>query len=126
MNLYLFAHHGKPEKTKSLMSFDLWFRIGILLAVAGVGLASLAGQGITDAPWLAIKLLLFAAAIVFSLFVRILFKPFRPALARIVAGTPEPGDEAILKRSLAQTRLAVLGIWGSAAAAALVGLWQPN
>jgi len=125
MNLYLYANHGAPEKTKSIMSFDLWFRIAILVVVAGVGAASLAGQGITDAPWLAIKLLLFSAAMVFSLFVRILFKPFRPALARVVAGEGSAEDEAIMRSSLARTRLAVLGIWGSASAAALVALWKP-
>ncbi len=125
MNIYLYVNHGAPDKTKGVMAFDLWFRIAILILVAGVGVASLAGEGITDAPWLAIKLLLFSAAMVFSLFVRVLFKPFRPALARIVAGNPEPGDEATLRSSLARTRLAVLGIWGCAAAAALVALWKP-
>ncbi len=125
MNVYLYMNHGAPEKTRAVMSFDLWFRIAILLIVGGVGLASLAGQGITDQPWLAIKLLLFALAIVFALGVRVLFKPFRPALARIVAGNPNPDDEAVMKNSLARTRLAVLGIWGSASAAALVALWKP-
>ena len=125
MNVYLYMNHGAPEKTRGVMSFDLWFRISILIVVGGLGLASLAGQGITDQPWLAIKLLLFALAIVFALCVRVLFKPFRPALARIVAGNPEPGDEAVMKSSLAKTRLAVLGIWGSASAAALVALWKP-
>lgn len=125
MNVYLYTNHDAPEKTKPVMSFDLWFRIAILTVVAVVGVASLAGQGITDAPWLAIKLLLFSAAMVFSLFVRVLFKPFRPALARIVAGAGSAEDEAVMHSSLARTRLAVLGIWGSAAAAALVGLWKP-
>jgi len=125
MNLYLYANHDAPEKTKGVMSFDLWFRIAILIVVAGIGLASLAGQGVTDQPWLAIKMLLFAAAIVFSLGVRFLFKPFRPALARIVAGNPGPNDETIMRNALARTRLAVLGIWGCAAGAALIALWKP-
>ena len=125
MNVYLYVNHDAPEKTQGLMSFDLYFRIAILLIVGGIGVASLAGQGITEQPWLAMKLLLFAAAIVFALCVRVLFKPFRPALARIVAGNPNPDDEAVMKNALARTRLAVLGLWGSAGAAALVALWKP-
>jgi hypothetical protein len=125
MNLYLYVNHGAPEKTKSVMTFDLWFRIGLLITVASIGAASLAGQGITDQPWLAIKMLLFALAIVFALGVRMLFKPFRPALARIVAGNPNPDDEAVMRNALARTRLAVLGIWASAGGAALVALWKP-
>jgi uncharacterized membrane protein SirB2 len=125
MNIFLFANHGAPEKTSGVMSFDLWFRIAILLVVGGLGLASLAGHGITDQPWLALKMVLFAATIVFALGVRMLFKPFRPALARIVAGNPQPDDETIMRNALARTRLAVLGIWGCAAGAALVALWKP-
>ena len=125
VNLYLYANRSEPQKTAAWLVFDHWFRISILVAVAYFGISSLLGGGVTDTPWLAIKLLLYSLSMVFGMGVRVLFKPFRPALARVIAGDASEKDQQIMRSSLARTRVAVLGIWFSAAGAALVALWKP-
>lgn len=126
VNLRLYALGARSEQGRPWGRFDLGFRalIGVLLAGAAVG--SLAGFGLNAPPWLALKLLLFAASIGFAMAVRILFRPFRPALARVESGASNPDDQVVMARSLFRTRLAVVGIWLCAGAAAFLGLWQPG
>lgn len=126
VNLRLYALGARSERGKPWGQFDLGFRglIGIGLALAA--LSSLAGLSNVMPTWLALKVLLFAASIGFAMAVRLLFRPFRPALARVQSGSSDPEDQAIMTRSLFRTRVAVVGIWICAAAAALLGLWQPG
>lgn len=125
MILYLYVNRRKPEKIGWLATVDVWFRTGVLIVVAGLGVAALAGRGVTDQPWLAIKLLIFALAILFSLMTRFLFHPFKLASARLRAGTSTAQDDADMRRALARARLPILGIWAMTLAAAAIGLWKP-
>lgn len=126
VNLRLYALGARSERGRPWGRFDLGFRGLIGILVAGAALGSLAGFGVDLPAWLALKLLLFAASIGFAMAVRLLFRPFRPALARVASGSANPEDQAVMARSLIRTRLAVVGIWLCAGGAALLGLWRPG
>lgn len=125
INLYVYMNRANPDRIKSVVQFDTLWRIILLIAIAAVAIASFLGVGITTNISLASKLLIYAMAIALSLVLRILFKPYRPALARIVADGDNAGDSAIMKRALARARPIVISIWLLTIVAAAIGLWMP-
>lgn len=124
-SLVLYARRTRPQGLGAWRALDLTARIAAALAATTAGAAALAGLGPTDSVWLALKLLIFAAAIFLSLVLRVLFRPYRPALARVAAGTGAADDDAVMQRSLARARPVVLGIWLLTVIAAALGLWKP-
>ncbi len=125
LNGWLYAHRGDALRTAPWRRFDVAWRSVIGTAVLVAGLAALAGFGITDNRSLALKLLIFAAAIFLSLVLRRVFLPFRPALRRLADGTGGHADVVLMQRTLSRTRPIVLGIWALTVMAAALGLWQP-
>lgn len=125
LNLWLYLNRGNPLRTAPWRRFDVAWRSLIGTGVLLAGLVALAGAGVTDNRSLALKLLVFSAAVFLSLVLRRVFMPFRPALQRIASGAGGDADVAIMQRTLSRTRPIVLGIWGLTVAAAALGLWQP-
>lgn len=125
VNLTVYVNRHQSEKVKGLVTFDSVWRSTVLTIVAIAGLASFFGVGVTENPFLAAKLLIYSGAILMSLVLRVLFRPYRPALARIRAGSGGAEESAIMMRALSQARPAILGIWALTILAAAIGLWQP-
>ena len=93
----------------------------LLIALALTGLAGLAGP--IDLPgFLSWKLLILAAAIALGLAVRRLLKPFSAALPGLASGAPSEAEDAAIRGSLRQVRIAVLALWALLAAAAVLGI----
>jgi len=105
--------------------FDTAWRIFLLIALVSVAAASFFGVGITSSLSLIAKLMIFALAIALTLVLRALFKPYRPALARIAAGGDSAEDSAAMKRALANAKPIVILIWSLTIVAAAIGLWKP-
>lgn len=124
-NLTIYRNRRRLPEIGALLRFDALWRSAVLVIAAAVALASLTGAGITANASLAAKLLIYAAAIALSLVLRVLFKPYRAALARIEAGGDDLRNTAIMSRALSRSRVVVLSIWLSTVAAAALGLWQP-
>lgn len=124
-NLFVYRNRANPERVRSVVRFDTVWRIFVLIAIVGVAAASFFGVGITSSLSLIAKLMIFALAIALSLVLRALFKPYRPALARIAAGGDSAQDSAVMKRALANARPIVFLIWSLTIAAAAIGLWKP-
>ncbi|TGY90171.1 hypothetical protein E5163_03335 [Marinicauda algicola] len=100
---------------------DLAIRIGLMIALALTGLAGLAAP--IDLPgFLSWKLLILAAAIALGLAVRRLLKPFSAAMPGLASGAPSEADNAAIRGSLRQVRLAVVALWGLIVAAAILGI----
>lgn len=125
VNLIIYRNRHRITEMGSWLRFDLIWRSTILLLATAAGAASLAGIGFTDNVSLALKLLIYAAAIALSLLLRTLFRPYRPALARIEAGGDDAENSAIMDRALSRARPVVLAIWFLTVVAAALGLWQP-
>ncbi|MFT7287734.1 MAG: hypothetical protein ACI87W_001849 [Halieaceae bacterium] len=129
--LYIYRNRKSPDSTQGARNFDLWLRVVIISAATGTAVAGLLGTGHISSTFIAVKLLVFAAAICLSLILRHFFKPFRPALNRIVADTgtsagsdsDSDSDSRIMQTTLARTRPIVFVLWSLTVVAAAVGLW---
>ena len=122
-SVYIYRHRRVPATTVNPRRFDVALRTVVVTAAIATVVAGAFGLGPVDNAFIQIKLLLFAAAIVLSLILRQFFKPFRPALTRIVSGAGGDEDARIMQATLARTRPVVLGLWGLTVIAAAVGLW---
>lgn len=123
--LYVYRNRKSPEKTRTILTFDPYYRAAIALGIAALGTSILVGIGPSPEKWLGVKLLLYAAAIGFALTLRVTFHPYRTAMAKLRAGTHTPADDAIMRASLGRSRPVILCIYGMAILAALVGIWKP-
>lgn len=122
-NLYIYLNRADQRRIQPMIRFDTYWRAIVLVVVAGAAISSLADGGITSDVALAVKLLILALAIALSLVLRVLFKPFRPALQRIAAGGDNDTESAIMTAALARARPIVILIWLLVIAAAAIGLW---
>lgn len=124
-NLHMYRHRRSPQRIGRWRRFDFVWRATAASLVALAGAMALAGMGVTDDRAVALKLIIFAAAVFLSLVLRTLFSPFRPALARLAGGHGQPDDSAIMQQALSRARPVVLAIWAMTIAAAAIGLWEP-
>jgi hypothetical protein len=124
-NLFVYMNRADPNRIRSVVRFDTLWRITLLIAIAGVAAASFFGVGITSSTSLVAKLLIYAMAIALSLVLRVLFRPYRPALKRIAADGDNAVDSAIMNKALASARPIVILIWLLTIVAAAIGLWKP-
>ncbi len=121
MVLFLHFRHGSP-KHGALTRFDFYFRIVVIMLLAGYALASLVGDAGARVDWVAWKLLIFAGLISLGLIIRIKLKPFGPAFGRLIAGQATAEDDAVISRSIASTRPWVLLIWLGLVVSAYLGI----
>jgi hypothetical protein len=94
-----------------------WAMIGGLCAYASLGGVPL---------FMAIKLVIVAITIGLGLWIRKALSPFGPAFMDMVTSGPTSETDAIIARSLNQSRPAVISIWILLLAAAFLGLDQPT
>lgn len=125
VNLANYKNRSRFAEIASMLRFDFYWRCIMLALAASFAVASLLGYGITANASLASKLLIYAIAIALSLVLRIMFRPYRPALARIAAGGDDAENTEIMKKALSNARPVVFAIWFLTVAAAALGLWQP-
>ncbi len=125
VTLAIYFNRKRPEYIKPMLTFDVVWRCLVLGVVALAGALSLFGNGITDNKSLSVKMLIYAGAILLSLALRMSFKPYRPALKRIIKGEDNEKNSLIMNNALAAARPVILSLWFLTVAAAAVGLWQP-
>lgn len=118
---YLYFTQNAAAKAR-IAQIDLWFRVSVVAGLVAWAGASLAGAGSINAPWLAAKVLIFAALVACGIYIRIRLKPFVAAFGQLMARGSSADVEATLSRSLAQCRPAVYLIWAGLIANAALGL----
>lgn len=108
-----------------LAQVDFWFRAALALGLGvfaiGALLAPQPGPPLV-APWLAVKLLVFAVLVACGLGIRIALRPFGPAYASLQSGVPSPEQNFAIEQSLARCRPLVLAIWAGLLLNAALGL----
>ncbi|MEJ2535025.1 MAG: hypothetical protein P8008_06065 [Gammaproteobacteria bacterium] len=104
-----FLGHGRDLRI--LTRVDFWFRALLVVALLAYGALAIAGESGTATPWAGKKLVVFALLVACGLAVRIRLKPFAPAFANLVRGTPSREDNAAIRRSIGGTRPFVVAIW---------------
>lgn len=109
----------------TLARADGAFRALLAAVLVVTGAASIPGAGPFTPGWLGVKVALFGVAIGCGLGIRLLLRPFGPALATVVGGRGTDADEAVVARALGRTRPLVLVIWGVLVVSAALGIAQP-
>jgi hypothetical protein len=107
-----------------LKAIDLWVRYVVLAALAASGLAGLTGV-LTIPLFLALKLLLLAAAIVLGLIIRRQLVPLFPAIGALRSEGPSDATNAAITAVLEKTSITVLCIWAVVLAASFLGIATP-
>jgi hypothetical protein len=105
---------------------DFGFRIAAIALLAAVALLGLAGVWAAPSPWLAWKILAFAATVACGLAIRVALKPFGPAFGRLMTQGSSPEVEALLAGSIARAVPWVLTIWALLLFAAALGVRAVN
>ena len=114
--------HSPPKA--AVRRIDLAIRWAVLAGLIGFGVASLAGR--TGAPlFIAIKLLLLAAAVASGLLIRRQLAPLGPPIQVMMTTGPTAETDAAIDAVLAATRPVVLFLWALLATAAFLGLATP-
>ena len=104
---------------------DTLVRYGLIIALLGVGVTSLATASNAMPVFIALKCLALAGCIALGLIIRIVLKPLGPALMGLNGPNTETA-KAALAHTLNRARPLVMGIWVLLIFAALLGLWTPT
>lgn len=120
----LHLRHG--SHASALRRADLGIRWSVLASLCIAGSLGLA-HGVPIPLFIAVKLLLLAAAIALGLLIRRLLVPlFAPVAQMRKTGTSTPEGDQAIAGVIARTRPAVLLIWALVLAACLLGFEQPG
>ena len=123
LSMVLYLHCAMPGTAKQrLIRFDFYFRVAVILCLAGYAAYSLAGMGGSRVPWVTYKLLIYALMVGCGLTVRIQLKPFGPAFGRLVQDAASDQDHAAISHSIQATKPFVLIIWFGLLTSAALGL----
>jgi hypothetical protein len=121
--LLVFHLHHAPA-TSALRAVDFGLRLALLSGLALVGAAGLLGV-IALPTFLSIKCLLLAFCVAMGVCVRLVLKPFGPALLKLANGAGDAESDHIVSTSLNRTRPLVVMIWIALIAAAALGVAAP-
>lgn len=127
LTLVLATHHWQGTKRGELMrKSDLALRVVLILGLSFDAWRSLAGAGHLQAPWLAVKMQIYALLVFFGLMIRVAVQPFVIAFGRLMREGATPELEAQIATGLARSRPWVIAIWIGLVAAAFIGLQKPS
>ena len=123
--LLVYLKQGTPQGAM-LAKIDFWFRAFMIVAVlVSVGY-SWVTERLADTPWVAGKLVLFAAILLFGLLMRLRVAPLVAGIGKMAAEGPSDENDTVMARSLARTKPYVLAMWLCLLMAALMGVVQPG
>ncbi len=105
---------------------DVWFRWGLILAIIVSVSYSVGTDRLVAAPWVAWKLLIFAAVVFFGLIMRIQMMPFVDGLRQLESVGPSDELNASMTASLGRARLMFIAIWAGLIIEAGLGIVQPG
>lgn len=105
---------------------DLALRWALVAGIlVSVGYSWTTGR-LADTPWVAGKLLLFVAILVFGLLMRSRVQPMMDGIGKLAAGGGSPEVDAAMATSLARTKPFVLAMWLCLLLEGMLGVFQPG
>ncbi|MCS6804619.1 MAG: hypothetical protein RMM98_10820 [Acidobacteriota bacterium] len=96
---------------RAFRTFDIYWRVGVSLALALLAVASLAGAGPFRSAWLAWKLILFAGIVACGVGIRIVIPRIVACMSDIAANGSSPEREARLTQVARPAQMFVWSIW---------------
>jgi hypothetical protein len=125
--MVLAVHHSQGTgRGETLRRIDLAFRLVVIFGLSFEAWSALAGNGYLQAPWLAVKLQIFALLVACGLMTRVVTQPFVVAFGRLMREGSKPELEAQIATGLARARPWVIAIWIGLVVAAYLGLAKPD
>jgi len=121
LGLVLGIHFTGAGPGRALYRADWCLRVIMILLLGGLAVYGLLQPGFCP-PWVAWKLLIFAAMVSCGLCIRAVMAPFGPALRRLLAGEADARVNADLRSSLQRATPWVLAIWLGLVVEAALGL----
>jgi hypothetical protein len=121
--LYVNEHH--PEKIATVKKIDYNFRLVMIVLVLALAGASLAGVGITEDNWLALKLAMLAAIMACGVAMRRSMRTFPQYFGPMMQGTATPEQIRTAQAMMWNAKRYVLAIYALLVVAAALGLWKP-
>jgi hypothetical protein len=109
----------------TLTRIDFWFRWILIASVIASVANSWFGDRLADAPWVGLKLLVFAGLVFCGLMIRLALKPFVAAFHKLAAGTITDEDNTAMAASLGRVRPFVVLIWVGLIVEAVLGIVKP-
>ncbi len=127
LSMVLFLHFRPgTEAAKNLTKIDFWFRWAMVFGIiASVAYSWFTGR-LDPAPWVAGKLLVFAALIFCGIMIRVQLKPFSLTFQNIVKDTVTDADNQAMIASLGRVRPWVIAIWIGVIGEAYLGMAKPG
>jgi hypothetical protein len=110
----------------TLTRIDFWFRWVLLVCMLLSVSYSWSTGELDEAPWVAGKLVLFAAIILFGLFMRIQVRPLMEGIGELATAGPSDQLNEVMAGSLARTKPFVVAMWVCLVLEGLLGVWQPG
>lgn len=105
---------------------DFWFRGLMIVAVLiSVGWSWTTGR-LDGAPWVGVKLVLFAAILAFGLLMRMQVGPLMAGIGKLATEGASDATDRLMAGSLARTKPFVLAMWACLLIAAALGVVQPG
>jgi len=119
--------HSREGSTlaKNLADWDRRFRVFMIFAIIGSVVYHWDTGQLVPYPWLAAKLLIFAALIFCGFMIRINLPPFVEGFKTLAATGPTPESDQRMISGMSACRPYVLLIWAGVAVSALLGVLKP-
>ena len=124
MVLTIHFKEGSPI-AHTLTRFDMYFRWVVIVSVVVSVAYSWSTGRLDPAPWVGLKLLLFAALILCGVMIRRALKPFAGAFRNMAVQDASSADNQAMNASLARVRPWVIAIWVGLLIQAYLGVVQP-
>jgi hypothetical protein len=125
MVLIIYFRQGTPFGA-TVARFDFWFRGAMIIGILASVTYSWTTGRLADTPWVAGKLILFAAILLFGLLMRVQVRPLIDGIGKMATQGPSAEVDASMATSVARTKPYVLAMWACLLLEALLGVVQPG
>lgn len=109
-----------------LTKLDLWFRWFLIAAIVVSVWWSVSTGRLDNAPWLAPKLIIFAAMVFCGVMIRLFLPGFIAGVRALSQGSITEEQDDAMRRSIHRVRPWVFGIWAGLILEAFFGIFKPG
>ncbi|HEB28977.1 MAG TPA: hypothetical protein ENI05_14695 [Porticoccus sp.] len=107
---YMYTTDNQAAKAK-VGQFDWWLRVVVIAAIVIYAVMGLLDNSLISAPWLAYKMLIFAALVFFGMMIRKNLVPFIVEFGKMMRNGASDEGNAVIEAALHRVHPWVYGIW---------------
>ncbi len=118
---FMYTTDNQAAKAK-VGQIDFWVRVVVIAAISTYAIMGLFDNSLIAAPWVAYKMLIFAALIFFGMMIRKNLQPFIMAFGRMMREGASDETNGIIDAALHRVHPWVYGIWAGLLLNAAIGV----